>query len=626
MAGQTLIEPWGYHLPNAHPAGAGNKSWMSLLAVLLVVALLWAAQTVLLPLAVGIILTFTLTPLVRVFDRMHFPRFLGVALTMLLALATVGGIGYVVADQFADLSTQVTKYTWSMRQKVADLRVGNQAAFRQLTRTMDKVTDELDNNAAELRSAQAVRVVPSRQTPMQRLQRTATSVFEPFASAVIVLVLVAFMLGQREDLRDRLIRLTGSHNVTLTTRLLNEAAERVSRFLVAQTLVNILFGACVTGGLYWLGVPYAALWGGLTAVLRFVPFVGTLLAAVMPACLAFAIFPGWAQTLKILGMFLVLDFSAAYFVEPVIFGQRTGVSSFALLVSALFWIWVWGPVGLLLSTPLTVCIAVLGRHVRSLRFLAIIFADEPALAAYLRYYQRLLSRDEDEASVLVNRQIGELGVVGVMDQVLTPALALGAQHYATEEITEADLHFITESTAEIVGQIRTKQPAANSDVRVLALATQAPIDRVALEMLCVACAGSGFQIEGVGGAVPIEDTIARIAQERPSLTCVVAISPTRGAEARNYCRRIRAARPDAKLLVLRLYTTGGDTEHSIARMKEAGADHVVMSIRDAVREVERLLVAERSSQAARDPAKANVTDPNKQSHGSAEPAFSAGRP
>ena len=295
---------------------------------------------------------------------------------------------------------------------------------------------------------------------MQRLQRTATSVFEPLASAVIVLVLVAFMLGQREDLRDRLIRLTGSHNVTLTTRLLNEAAERVSRFLVAQTLINILFGACVAAGLYWIGVPYAALWGGLTAVLRFVPFVGTLLASLMPACLAFAIFPGWAETLQILGLFLLLDFTAAYFVEPVIFGQRTGVSSFALLVSALFWIWVWGPVGLLLSTPLTVCIAVLGRHVRSLRFLAIIFADEPALAAYLRYYQRLLARDEDEASVLANRQLAELGVVDVMDQVLTPALALGAQHRAVDEITEEDLDFILESTAEIVGQIRGKQSAA----------------------------------------------------------------------------------------------------------------------------------------------------------------------
>jgi predicted PurR-regulated permease PerM/DNA-binding NarL/FixJ family response regulator len=587
-------------LLNYHPAGTGKAAWMPLLAVVLVVALLWAAQPVLLPLAVGIILAFMLTPLVRVFDRLRLPRFVGVSLTMLLALAVVGGIGYVVADQFAELSTQVTKYTWSMRQKVADLRVGNQAAFAKLTRTVDRVTDEIDNNAAELRNAQPVRVVPTRQTPMDRLQHAATAVFEPFASAIIVLVLVAFMLGQREDLRDRLIRLTGSHNVTVTTRLLNDAADRVSRFLVAQTLVNILFGACVAGGLYWIGVPYPALWGGLTAFLRFVPFVGTLLAALMPACLAFAMFPGWAETLQTLGLFLALDFLAAYFLEPVIFGQRTGVSSFALLISALFWIWVWGPVGLVLSTPLTVCIAVLGRHVRSLRFLAIMFADEPALQPYLRYYQRLLARDEDEASVLVNRQMAELGVLGVMDQVLLPALVLGVQHHAAEEVGAEDLDYIVDSTQEIVGQIRAKQPApAQSHVRVLALATHAPIDRLTLEMLCAACAGNGFQIEAVDAAESIEETIERVAQERPGLACIVAISPERGAEARNYCRRIRAARPDTKLLVLRVHAVATDVEHSIARMKEAGADYVAMSIQDAVREVGHLLAGERS-QAATD--------------------------
>jgi len=592
---------------------------------MLVVTLLWAAQPVLLPLAVGIILAFTLTPLVRVFDRIRLPRFVGVALTMLITLAAIGGAGYGVADQFSELSTQVTKYTWSMRQKVADLRVGNQAAFARLVRTVDKVSDELDNSAAELRAAQPVRVVPARLTPTERLQRTATSVFEPLASAVIVLVLVAFMLGQREDLRDRIIRLTGSHNVTLTTRLLNEAADRVSRFLVAQLLINIVFGAIVAGGLYWIGVPYPALWGGLTALLRFVPFVGTLLASLLPACLAFAIFPGWIPVLQTLGLFLVLDFTAAYFVEPVVFGHRTGVSSFALLVSALFWIWVWGPVGLLLSTPLTVCIAVLGRHVRSLRFLAIMFADEPALAPHLRYYQRLLARNEDEASVLANRQVAELGVVGLMDEVLTPALVLGTQHRAGEEITEEDFDFIVESTAEIVNNIRGKQrESAVGEVRVLALSTHAPIDRVALDMLCTACAGNGLQIEALNSEVPFEETMARIAQERPTLTCVVAISPTRGAEARNYCRRIRAARPEAKLLVLRLNPIATDTEHSIARMKEAGADFVVMSIHDAVKEVEKLLAAEAASQGAREPEKLVATGSAREVHGRGKPAFSAG--
>ena len=199
---------------------------------------------------------------------------------------------------------------------------------------------------------------------------------------------------------------------------MDEAAHRVSQFLVWQTLINIAFGALVAAGLYWIGVPYAALWGGFTAVLRFVPYVGTLLSALMPATLAFATFPGWTETLQTLALFLTLDFVTAYFVEPVVFGQRTGVSSFALLISALFWIWVWGPVGLLLATPLTVCIAVLGRHVRSLRFLAVIFADEPALTPHVRFYQRLLARDEDEATSLVDRKRAELGTVGVMDHVL----------------------------------------------------------------------------------------------------------------------------------------------------------------------------------------------------------------
>ncbi|HEY5809486.1 MAG TPA: AI-2E family transporter, partial [Povalibacter sp.] len=219
-----------------------SGAWLSLLAVAAVTALLWAAQAVLVPMALGMVLAFTLSPLVRLFDRLRLPRFLGVTLTMLLALGCVGGLGYVIADQFTDLSAQVTRYTTQMRQKVSDLRTGGSDTFRQLTRTVDRVTEQFDGNAAELRAAQPVRVVPARMTPVERLREAATSFFEPVASAVIVLVLVAFMLGQREDLRDRLIRLTGTDNVTLTTRLIDEAAQRVSRFLVAQTLINICFG------------------------------------------------------------------------------------------------------------------------------------------------------------------------------------------------------------------------------------------------------------------------------------------------------------------------------------------------------------------------------------------------
>ena len=567
-----------------------GSSWLALIGVVLVTAVLWAARSILVPLALGVILAFTLTPLVRFCDRMRLPRFAGVALTMALAIGAVGGVGYVIGLQFTELSTQVTKYTSSMREKAADLRTGSNGTFRQLTRTVDRVTEQLDSNAAEYRAAQPVRVVPSRLTPSERLHEVATAFFEPIASAVIVLVLVAFMLGQREDLRDRLIRLTGTDNVTLTTRLMDEAAQRVSRFLVAQTLINITLGALVTAGLYWIGVPYAALWGGLSAVLRFVPYVGTMLSALFPACLAFAVFPGWTETLQTLAMFLFLDMLTGYFVEPMLFGRRTGVSSFALLVSALFWIWVWGPVGLLLATPLTVCIAVLGRHVPALRFLAIIFAEEPALAPHVRYYQRLLARDEDEASELASRKIAELGPTGAMDEVLIPALRLAEQHYTKDEITSEDLDFILEATAEIVALARTKHRVASQDgADILLISARSPADRIVLDMLATAIEASGHAVVTVSHGENIEHMVEHAIAERPELTCVVAVSATRGSEARSICRRIRAARPKAKLLALRPRPNASDAAHSVARMKEAGADRVAINLQQAIDEVQNLL-------------------------------------
>ena len=219
---------------------------------MLVVAVLWAAKAILLPLALGILLAFALTPVVKLFDRYHLPRFVGVTLTMLMALGTVGGIGYVVFDQFAGLSTEVTRYTSSMRRKVAELRPANDAAFRQLTRTVDRVTEQLDDTVTDVRRAQPVRMVEPRNS-VTRLREAANSIFEPIASAIIVIALVAFMLSQREDLRDRFIRLLGSDSVSLTTRLMDEATYRVSQFLLWQTLINVLFGALITAGLYWIG-------------------------------------------------------------------------------------------------------------------------------------------------------------------------------------------------------------------------------------------------------------------------------------------------------------------------------------------------------------------------------------
>jgi predicted PurR-regulated permease PerM len=559
---------------------------MSWLSVLLVIGVLWTAKAVLLPLALGIILAFMLTPLVRFCDRLHLPRFAGVMLTMMLALGLVGGVGYVIWNQFADLSTQITRYTSSMRQKVSDARTANGAALRELARTLDKVTEQLDGNLSELRNAQPVRVIPQRLSPGERLQEMMREIFEPIASAVIVIVLVAFMLGQREDLRNRIIRLMGAGNVTTTTRLMDEAGHRVSQFLVWQTLVNLIFGTAIGAGLYWIGLPYAALWGGLTALLRFVPFVGTLLSSLLPAALAFATFPGWTEMLQTLGLFLVLDLSTAYLVEPLIFGHRTGVSSFALLVSALFWIWIWGPVGLLLATPLTVCFAVLGRHVRSLRFLAVIFADEPALQPHVRYYQRLLARDEDEAHSIVNRMSIESGMVEVMDQVLIPALALAAQHRMENEITDEAATFIQDATAEIVQQFRVSQKsAAPAHSRIIGVATASAMDRLVLEMLQIAMQPQNKSLIALAAG---SDVVAEAEATRAELACIVSLSPTRGAEVRGFCRQLRAERPDTQLLVLRPLFSDTGAPRSEERMKEAGATIVVTTIANALRAVDEL--------------------------------------
>lgn len=581
-------------------------SWLS---VVLVIMVLWAAKSVLLPLALGIVLAFMLTPMVRFFDRMHLPRFAGVLLTMLLALGAVGAVGYVTWNQFADLSTQAARYTSSMRQKVADARVSNGTAVRRFARTLDKVTEQLDSNVTDLRRAQPVRVVPARLTPMERLQDAIEQVFEPIASAFIVLVLVAFMLGQREDLRDRIIRLIGASSVTMTTRLMDEAGHRVSQFLVWQTLINLGFGTLVGLGLYWIGVPYAALWGGLTALLRFVPFVGTLLSSLMPAALAFAIFPGWAETLQTLALFLALDVVTAYFVEPTVFGRRTGVSSFALLVSALFWIWIWGPIGLLLATPLTVCFAVLGRHVRSLRFLAIIFADEPALSPHVRYYQRLLARDEDEANAIVDGKVQEIGMVAVMDQILVPALALAAQHRTQLEITEEDAAFILDTTTEIVQQFGAMKSATLSGPsRIVGIATAAPIDQLVLEMLRVALSASETGMTTLAGATAADGDATRLpGATLAELSCFVSLSPTRGAEVRGFCRQLREQRPDANLLVLRPLPNEAGASRSAARMKDAGANVVVTTIAEALQVIDEFIPSALVASEVREPLPSGFT-------------------
>ena len=574
-----------------------RPSWSSLLTVCLVVAVLIVAKSVLVPVALGVILAFALTPVVRAFDRLRLPRAVGVALCMTLFLSALGGLGYVLGSQVTELSEQATRYNSSIREKMRELRKNGIGGLRGITRTVDKITEQLDENAAALRAAQPVRVIPERLTPIERLREAAGSIFEPIASAVIVLALVAFMLGQREDLRDRIIRVLGSDNITLTTRLIDEAGHRVSQFLIAQTLINIGVGVLVAAGLYWIGVPYAMLWGGLTVVLRFVPYVGTTLSALMPAALAFAVFPGWLELLQTLALFAILDLLAAYFVEPVVLGRRTGVSSFALLVSALFWIWVWGPIGLLLATPLTVCIGVLGRHVRSLRFLAVLLADEPALAPQVRYYQRLLARDEPEARAMVQRSLLELEAVAVCDQIMIPALVLTQQYFALEEITSEDVQFVLSATHEMLCDLPIVEGPRRSDVRLLGLAPSNDVDQALLDVIAHTIAAPAPVLELISPDLSSEEVEATAAQVNPALICMTAASAQGLAELRGFCRRLRARLGHTRLVVLHPTIIGIELSRATQRLRDCGADTVVSSVHELLAIIGELPRADSASEA-----------------------------
>ncbi len=281
----------------------------------------------------------------------------------------------------------------------------------------------------------------------------AGTVLEPVASAGLILILLTFMLIKREDLRNRVIGLLGHSRLTGTTRIIVESADRISRLLLMQLVVNSGFGVLFGAGLLLIGVPYWFLWGFLAMLLRFIPYIGSWIAAALPLLLSFAIAPGWVQPLLVLGVFVGLDLVTGNVVEPLLFGHSTGVSPVALLVAAVFWTWVWGPVGLVLSTPLTVCLVVLGQHIPRLRFLSLLLGDQPALAPHIGFYQRLLAGDRAEAFGIAHAYAVTHGRDHVGDEVIVPALRLARRDREEAGLTAEDETALFTTTLSILDRV-----------------------------------------------------------------------------------------------------------------------------------------------------------------------------
>jgi predicted PurR-regulated permease PerM len=592
-------------LPTQVPATASRADrpvWETLATVVLIVAVLSRAAAIFVPLALAIVVAFALGPAVRLFER-ALGRVAAVAVVVFVALAAVAGFGYLLERQVVDLSAELTKYSDSIQRKMIALRGSEGSGLGGLSKSIDRVVRDLDEQVEADRGARPVRVVPAEATALERIGSALAPVMEPLARAGIVLVLVIFFLIKREDLRDRFIRLVGRGHVTLTTRALDEAGQRIGRFLAQQSAINGAFGVAVAAGLLGIGIPYAPLWGFVAAVLRFVPFVGPLFSMVVPAALAFAQFPGWWQLVTTLALFLGLDLLVANVIEPIVIGAKTGVSSMAMLVSAIFWAWLWGPVGLVLSTPLTVCLAVLGKHVPRLSNLAVMLDDQPALEDQLILYHRLLSGDEEEAQEILDKRFREKTRAQVFDEIIIPALLLADRDRARGEISESDhqhvvrtIRALADTASEASRDSGAPAPLGENRrlQRVVGVSARTVTDETIWEMLAQLVDPAKVQLESVGSSYLASDVTSRepagASPDLPDLVCVISVPPGGLAQARYLCRRLRTKLPQTPILVIRPGAQARGPESS-QRLTEDGAGQVCFTLGEARTIVERQVLA-----------------------------------
>ncbi len=397
---------WGVpHMARPDTASANGKL-LTLATILVAVAILYFGKEILVPLALAILFSFLLAPLVRRLERVGVWRIPSVLLVTLTALAAILGIGYILGGQMVQFVDRLPEYRSAIDERIASIRSSTDGPLGRASRNIQEIGKELITTrpaapAAAVPATQApvpVRVVDGPSQPLEMVRTALGSLLSPLLTAGIVAIFVIFILVQREDLRDRLIRLAGQERLDVTTQALDDTARRISRYLLMQATVNTGMGVMVALGLWLIGLPNAVLWGLLAAVLRFVPYVGIWIAAALPVVLSLAVFPhGWMAPVAVLALFLLLELLVANFVEPLLYGGSTGISPLAVLVAAIFWAWLWGPVGLLLSTPLTVCMVVLGTYVPALGFLNVLLGDQPVLDPSVRFYQRLLAGDQEEA-------------------------------------------------------------------------------------------------------------------------------------------------------------------------------------------------------------------------------------
>ena len=439
------------------------------LVLALTVLILFFARDLLIPLAFALTLAFLLTPAISRLEARRVPRVLAVTITGILALIIICGVGYVVVRQLLYVARDLPAYRLNIKQKMASVHSPAAQSFEKAFTAVQDISGDLTANADATTpntqqaptQVQPVRVIDPDRTQLQSAADLLMRFLRPIGVIGVVIIFTIYLLMKREDLRHRILLLAGMGHISIMTQALQDAATRISQYLLFQAAVNAAYGILFGFGLFLIGVPYATLWGVIAAILRVIPYVGTATSLVLPLIVSVAISSSWAPPLMIIGLFFILELTSTNFVEPWLFSSRTGISSLALLAMAIFWAILWGWPGLILSAPLTVCMVVLGRYVPQMSFLHTLLGTDAELSAEALFYERLLSMDQKEAHAVATRFLEEKSLVELYDRVLIPALALVEQDRHQGNLDETRCNFFFLSIAELVAELtdyREKQP------------------------------------------------------------------------------------------------------------------------------------------------------------------------
>ena len=576
-----------------------------LVTLAVVVAALYFGSEIFVPIALAILLSFILAPGVRKLHAWGLGRVFPVALVTLLAFSVIFGLGIVLASQLKGLANDLPRYEGTITRKITALRnLSSNGAFQRIEESIGKLSRVAgravpaepatrQDNAPAPRQAEAVGSEASNQppvpveirqpqpTPIETIMSLASPLIHPLATAGIVVIFVLFILLQREDLRNRLIRLFGANDLQRSTAAIDDGAKRLSRYLITQSLLNMILGSIVGAAAFFVGIPNPILWGILFALLRFVPYIGPIIGGALPVLFAAAVDSGWSTALWMAGIVLATELVVGQMLEPILYGHNTGLSPVAIVASATFWTALWGPVGLLLATPMTVCLVVLGRHVEPLNFINVLLGDQPPLTAPETFYQRMLANDATEVSDLAEDFLKTMTLAQYYDEVMLPGLLLAQCDVTAERLSVERQYQIRDATSDVIEDLEHASEAAYArkgrwhlfqrphdkeadaaeiatpvitpnwqrDGAILCIGARGPLDDCSAAMLAHGLVKRGLGAKAESFTSLSKASIDALDTDNTRLICLSCLDGSSTDYVRFAIRRVRRRAPRAKILI-----------------------------------------------------------------------------